>query len=204
MVAVSAKVKKKRPKKSKSKSPHAAEGSGYLSPYNEPTLAPALPNHDTAPPITLETDKPVLLKESTVSSSSQLSLDSVNDDGHSPMYVALTTANDFVSGDAMAAVNATALVLSASTPLPAPAKQESSPPKPNTTISQAGPGDFPTISETNSRWGTVPVDDEGSSQQQPANQTGRFSPDSEMRTAMLTLSKMKDDLELQNRYMHVH
>ena len=166
MIAVSAKVKKKGSKKSKSKSPRGImEGV-----VDDPVV--------NVPDIPQEVDKLVPLKESASSSSSRISLNSVTEDGHAPMYVSLTTSHDLVSGEAMAAANATALVLSASS-APHPSAVTSADPSGN----------------------VFSADDEGSSVQ--PMEAGRFSPDSEMRSAMLALSKMKDELELQNRYLSV-
>lgn len=121
-------------------------------------------------------DKSTLLKESASSSSSRLSLDSVSDEGHAPMYVALTTSSDLISGEAMAAANATALVLSAScTPQPHPSPSPSAINSDQSNEQQSFSADEH-VSHDRSR-----------------------SPGREMRTAMLALSKMKDDLEVQNR-----
>lgn len=146
-------MKKKRQKKSKSRSPHLIErlaGSESIS------------NSVTLPSSLLEVDMPApLLKESASSSSSRLSLDSVNDDAQTPLYVALPMSTDIVSGEARAAASATALVLSASLPTE-PSTSEESPLQ----------------------------------QDAPHNQ----NQDADMRTALLSLSKMKDDLEAQNRW----
>ena len=126
-------------------------------------------------------DKSTLHKESASSSSSRLSLDSVSDEGHAPMYVALTTSTDLISGEAMAAANATALVLSASCtpqPHPSPSPQPSPPPSAINSIEQ-----------------------QSSTADEHVSQDESCSPGREMRTAMLALSKMKDDLEVQNRYI---
>lgn len=166
MIAVSAKVKKKKSKKSKSKSPRTTVIEESLLGNSE-----GVPTLDT---LALDSDKPVPLKESASSSSSRLSLDSMTEDGHAPLYVALTTPHDphdLVSGEAMAAANATALVLSASTPQHTPATQHT----PVTSVDEVS---------------ADAVGEKVSTQQ---------SPDSEMRTAILALSKMKDELELQNR-----
>lgn len=158
MIAISEKKKKKKQKKSKSRSPHlpSADITGNETVHN---MSDKLP-----------------LKESTSSSSSRLSLDSVSDEGHAPMYVALTTSSDLISGEAMAAANATALVLSAScTPQPHPSP-------PHLAIN------------------SDPSNEQSSSTDEHVSHDQSRSPAREMRTAMLALSKMKDDLEVQNRY----
>ena len=169
MIAISAKVKKKKSKKSsKSKSPRTVLEDSLIA--NTAVAS----NTDVSPAQLEVMDRPVPLKESASSSSSRLSLDSMIEDGHAPLYVALTTPRDLVSGEAMAAANATALVLSASS---------------------TGPG--PQLSEQPSPSETSP---EHENLQQPRVDTsGRLSPDSEMRGAMLALSRMKDELELQNK-----
>lgn len=164
-------MKKKKSKKSKSRSPHTV--------MEEPSLA----NSDIVPPVALDGDKVVPLKESASSSSSRLSLDSMTEDGHSPLYVALTTPHDLVSGEAMAAANATALVLSASTaPQPVLPDEHS-----------------PVASAEEASRNVSPSEHEQNYTQQPLGHTERSSPDNEMRSAMLALSKMKDELELGNR-----
>lgn len=157
MIAVRAKGRKKKPKKSKSRSPHLVDD--RIPDENSP-------DHVMTPPISFEVDKTVPLKESASSSSSRLSLDSVNDDGQAPLYVALTTSTDLVSGEARAAASATALVLSASS-APLAAEQYSPP---------------------------------ATSKAQDDSQESQYYTDGNMRTAMLSLSKMKDDLELRNRW----
>lgn len=195
MIAISTKVKKKKSKKSKSKSPQTVL-QGSVIPISEdvPNLeatpvqvedGKSVPLKESASSSSISGDRPVPLKESASSSSSRLSLDSVTEDSsHAPLYVALaTTPADLVSGEAVAAANATALVLSASTVPPAMVTTEQQP-----------------VVSSDETSGTVsPSTSEEPTTQQPLTQTGRLSPDSEMRSAMLTLSKMKDELELQNK-----
>lgn len=154
MIAVPLSTKKKRPRKPKSKSSHTVDE--RLD-----------PNHER---MSLQVDKP---KESISSSSSRHSLDSVSDDGQSPLYVALTIPSDLVSGEARAAADATAMVLSASSPPPSHEQRSPSP-----------------LAASLSH-------EVGDGQQAKGD-------DSDMRAAMLSLSKMKDDLEFQNRELKKH
>ena len=98
-------------------------------------------------------------------------MDSVSDDGQSPLYVALTIPSDLVSGEARAAADATAMVLSASSPPPS--------------HEQRSPSPLSSLPASHSS----PSHEVGDGQQAQGD----------MRAAMLSLSKMKDDLELQNR-----
>ena len=215
VIAVSAKGGKKKKRKSKSKSPHLS---------NERIENDV---EHVAPAISSEGDKVVPLKESASSSSSRLSLDSVNDDGQTPLYVALTTPTDFVSGEARAAASATALVLSASSAplstdqyLPAALSSNHHPSPPSTTDQH-----LPTLLSTDQQLQTLSTDQQlltplsdnqplqlHSDQHTPSGDNihrqqvfstddseRSQSPDNNMRTAMLSLSKMKDSLEAKNR-----
>lgn len=161
MIAVPLSTKKKKPRKPKSKSSHTVDER-------------VDPNHER---MSLQLDKPSLQldkpKESISSSSSRHSLDSVSDDGQSPLYVALTIPSDLVSGEARAAADATAMVLSASSPPPSHEQRSPSP------------------------LAASPSHEVGDGQQAKGD-------DSDMRAAMLSLSKMKDDLEFQNRELKRH
>lgn len=141
-------------------------------------------------------EKFVPLKESNSSSSSRLSLDSVTDEGHVPMYVALTTpSNGLVSGEVVAAANATAFLLSVS----------SSKPPAATPDEQSAAGVSAENPRVHSASGSPRVqsphlDECGETTSQPLSQNTSGSSEGEMRTAMLTLSKVKDDLVLENRF----
>ena len=201
MIAISTKVKKKK-KKSKSKSGHAAlvEDVGSSSPPPVSSKGeqeagredPGRGNHGEQeagredPGRGNHGDKLVPLRESASSSSSRLSLDSMTDDGSAPMYVALTTANQLISGEAMAAASATALVLSASSSQ-LPASSTSPPASPSPVL----PAVLPAAADQElSAVGRM----DG---QQSPNRCS--SPSDEMRSAMLALSKMKDELESDKR-----
>ena len=186
MIAVSEKVKKKKQKKSKSRSPHLVDKSV-----------------DSAEKVTassMEMDKPVPFKESVSSSSSRLSLDSVSDDGQAPLYVALTASTDLVSGEARAAADATALVLSASSaPISADQHLLSSSPPTSTAIQQdSSPTSPPSEQLPQDPPSSPPHLHSVSPPTHPEDSDCQGSEGS-MRTAMLSLSKMKDDIELQNR-----
>ena len=105
VIAVSAKDKKKKKKKQRtqrSETPPPRKPTPLEEPPQEVGVA------------VRETDSPILC-DSASSSSSRLSL---NEEGSSPMYVALETGGvppNLVSDEAQAAVNATAFVLSATT-----------------------------------------------------------------------------------------
>lgn len=121
-------------------------------------------------------------KESISSSSSHLSLDSTNEDGQAPMYVALATPSDLVSSEAMAAANATALVLSATS---APLRGD---------LPGDGNGADGEESAPTGMWSL-----QAHSVQGPTSVHQILPADDEMRSAMLALSKMKDELELKNK-----
>lgn len=202
MIAVSTKVKKKKQKKSsKSKSGHMSsppplgshiggQETGVLKPGSEQRHSPRL-DTEHGHPKRPDSDKTPTLKESASSSSSRLSLDSITEDGSAPMYVALATANQLVSGEAMAAASATAFVLSASSTstLPPSSPSHLLAPSPSTS-----PSHLPPASEEQEILAI-----EGAMEDSPQSPNRSSSPADEMKTAMLTLSKMKDDLELQNR-----
>lgn len=173
VIAVRAKGKKKKHKKVKSQSPQLGTDRG--------TERGTSPDH--APSISLEVERTLI--ESTSSSSSRLSLDSVNDDRQAPLYVALTTPTDVVSGEALAAASATALVLSASS---ASLSASSAP---------LSTEQCPRLATSSQRKDSTEPD-----HGQPSQTPDHGSPVSSMRTAVLSLSKMKDDLEVQNRFVH--
>ena len=138
---------------------------------------PVVENNMLSPVHSTEERPLVPLKESTSSSSSRLSLDSTNEERQAPICVALTTSNDVASSEAMAAANATALVLSAtSVPL-----EEQFSVGSNEVTSVADGEQFPDIT---------------TQQLLPSTK----QEDNDIRTAMLSLSKMKDDLEYRNKY----
>ena len=137
----------------------------------------------------IETPEEKRLQESHSSSSSHLSLDSFNEERQAPLYVALTPSPPpppppgGISSEAVAAASATALVLSA-TALPLGKQNMVDREKREEREEEEG------------EWESgVPlfkgldVDDHKASQ------------DDTMRTAIVALSRMKDELQSRNRYV---
>lgn len=184
MIAVSAKEKKKKHRKSKSRSSHT----GLPQPAPVVEESPYVSNH-------LQEEAPTMtLKESASSSSSRLSLDLISEDGQCPMYVALPKiTSDLVSSEALAAADATALVLSAiSEPLAAGEEQ----------LAVGGAQDHPSIIDAALTAGTET--ETLSAQPSTLTQQTSSSPSSEsqLRTAMLALSRINEDLKSRNRYRY--
>ena len=123
VIAINAKEKKKKKKKSRShgNSTEQLQEVGVVKPEAELVSVDTV-RSDTSPVGSVgvvwgETDMPPI-GDSASSSSSRLS---VNDEGNSPMFVALGTGGmsyDLISSEAEAAASATALVLSATTGQP--------------------------------------------------------------------------------------
>ena len=211
MIAVSTKVKKKKKKTHKSKSGHPMIVEGVASSSSPPPQPSGREEQDLSRgsmgqeehrfASRPDGDKMVSLKESASSSSSRLSLDSMTDEGSTPMFVALATASQLVSGEAMAAANATALVLSASSgSIPAPS---TSPPAPPTLPSAPSPDMGAPAAASDTLDVELPRAEGTDVQESCPHRSPDHSPSpsDEMRSAMLALSKMKDELESENRWV---
>ena len=121
MVAVNAKEKKKKKKKPRPQQNESQEGvkpednKEVVTPDNSAHHVSVHTREMDTPPIGMDTPP---IGESASSSSSRLS---INDEGVSPMYVSFgqePVSRDFGMSETEAAVNATALVLSATTSQP--------------------------------------------------------------------------------------
>ncbi len=172
VIAVNAREKKRKPKKSKSKS-SSKLGSNITPEFNTPeSTSPAAGSPDSER-AELQTKENLVFKESTSSSSSRLSLDVIAEDSSVPMFVALPSA---VTSDVEIAIDTTAQLLSTiSQPLPDREEEQFS----VGTTRQTPPL---TMAAQITRETTPPQEES-----------------SELRTAMLAVSKIKDDLAIRNK-----